>query len=314
MGVRHCIPGFALAFAAFIPTFTASAAPYVSAELLADGSMTTDAPDGTIYEAGSIAKFACTLAVLRLADRGVMKLDDPVGRFLPSVEGSPVATVTLRHVLANRSGIEDKMMSAVREDVGSVMAVADSAEAVRRFAGQELEAKPGSNWSYDLINWIIVQAVIENATEKPVAEALKELVLGPAGMKESRMFFGSGDSSFATPVEPSRPLPSFLQCAGGMASTPADILALARFAHDGGLSDASLSLLTKVTTAEQSYTLGGRFRTTSAGRLLSWQAGSNGSYKSLVVYDPATDTGFAAMTASGDPATLDAARDAWLNR
>ena len=82
----------------------------------------------------------------------------------------------------------------------------------------------------------------------------------------------------------------------------------------GGLSTRSLAALTTVTTPEEGFTLGGRYADPGGqgGMWMSWQSGSNGAYKSLVTYDPASDTGFAAMTAADDTATLDSACEAWL--
>ena len=109
----------------------------------------------TLYEAGSIAKFACTIAILRLADEGELSLDDPVGALVPALADLPAGRVKLRHVLANRSGIADGLAAAARADVGAVMAISDPAEAASRFGAGDLIKEPGSAWSYDLINWMI---------------------------------------------------------------------------------------------------------------------------------------------------------------
>lgn len=50
-----------------------------------------------------------------------------------------------------------------------------------------------------------------------------------------------------------------------------------------------------------------------AGRKVDWKTGSNGPYKSLVVYDPRTDTGLAAMTGSDSWDEIEALRDRWLS-
>ena len=284
---------------------------YASAELTAN-RIEIHNDDGALFEAGSIAKYACSIAILRLADRDVLSLDDPIGAILPQFEDLPAGTVKLRHVLASRSGIADGLMPALRADPGKVMAITDPAQAAVQFSSGELAAEPDTLWSYDLVNWIIAQAVIEKATDLALDQALLQLVLEPAGMGSSEIFSGTTGAAFAPPAEPSRPLPRFLQCAGGLATTPIDLLALARFPHNGGLSAASLAELMEVNTPEQSYTLGGRYRMSNAGKPLSWQSGSNGAYKSLVVYDPESDRGFAAMTASGSDKGIQAGRGEWL--
>ena len=107
------------------------------------------------------------------------------------------------------------------------------------------------------------------------------------------------------------PMPGFLQCAGGLASRPLDLIGLLRFTYKGGLSARALNQLTSVATPEENYALGGRIHE-HEGSIWSWQTGSNGPYKSIAIYDPVSDSGFAAMTATGDWAPMQAARDEWL--
>ena len=250
------------------------------------------------YEAGSIAKFACTIAILRLYDQEKLSLDDQVGDLVPALKNMPAASVALRHVLAYRSGIADGFRAAARADVGAVMAISDPAEAAARFANGPLDAEPGAQWSYDLVNWMIAQAVIEEVTGDPLETALARLVLEPAGMKHSYVFAGTGGEYIAKPLLPSRPLPRYMQCAGGLASVPDDLVKLVQFPHRGGLGAASVYELTNVTTPEEAYTLGGRFRTNAKGQLISWQTGSNGSYRALALYQVAGPNAVATMNST----------------
>ncbi len=293
-----------------------AASPYAHAQLEPSGRIIADIEGddrpGALYEAGSIGKFACTLAALRLADRGAFALDDTLGELLPEMATTSIAQITLAQVLASRSGISDGLLPAFQADPAAVMATPDARSAVQKFTLGALSAEPGEKWSYDLVNWVVAQAVIERATGQPITAVLHKLVLAPAGMGNSRVFVGEIGDGAQPPMEPVRPLPGFLTCAGGLATTPSDLLALARFPHKGGLSAASLKALTSVTTPEEDYTLGGRFTIIKDRGQISWQTGSNGAYKSLVAYDPATDTGFAAMTASGSNAEIQSARGRWL--
>ena len=273
-----------------------------------------DAP-GALYEAGSIGKFACTIAVLRLTDRDMVSLDDTIGRLLPQFAETPIAPITLRQVLASRSGLADGLMPAVREDPRSALETPDAMTAIDRFATGPLAFPPDSQWSYDLVNWIVVQAVLEKVAGLPVDELLEREVLRPAGMGSSRIFVGRLRNGADAPASDAPPLPGFLTCAGGLGTTPGDLVALARFPHMGGLSAKSLAELTTVHTPDEGYTLGGRFvweDDDPAKRMLSWQSGSNGPYKSLVTYDPSSDTAFAAMTTTGDSTEIEDARARWM--
>ncbi|MEM8724987.1 MAG: hypothetical protein AAGE86_05625, partial [Pseudomonadota bacterium] len=64
----------------------AAASPFAYAELKRTGQIVAgvdgDDRPGALYESGSIGKFACTLAALRLVDRGAFTLDDTLGELL----------------------------------------------------------------------------------------------------------------------------------------------------------------------------------------------------------------------------------------
>lgn len=284
---------------------------------LGEGRVSTEAHGDhrkeALFEAGSIGKFACTIAALRLSDKGLFALDDPVATLLPELAETPIAKVTLRQLLQSRSGLADGLLPAFGRDPGAVMRTPDALSAARKYAAGDLAFKPGSAWSYDLVNWVVVQAILEAQTGDRIAAILEREVLKPAGMGQSRIFTMTIGEGAQKPTQAVRPMPVFLTCAGALATTPPDLIALARFPHHGGLSASSLLALQAVATPEEAYALGGRFQTV-AGQWLSWQSGSNGAYKSLVTYDPSSDTGFAAMTATGDSAALDAARSAWLSK
>ena len=274
-----------------------------------------DQPENApLYEVGSIGKFACTIAALRLVDRGELSLNDTIGVVLPEFAQTPIKAVTLRDALANRSGIADGLLPAFGKSPADVMSTPDAKTALMKFATGDLASQSGSTFSYDLVNWIAVQAVIEAASGKTISDVLQAEVIDPAKMRNSRVFIGQIGEGAAPPAVPGRPMPAFLTCAGGLASTPADLLSLARFPHKGGLSKASLMALEQVTTPEEDYTLGGRYIAAKAGHKISWQTGSNGAYKSLVVYDPVTDDGYAAMTASNDNSAIQSARGQWMKR
>lgn len=268
---------------------------------------------GALYQAGSIAKYACSLAVLRLQYAGVLRLDQPIASILTGFDQRPVGSVTVRQLLANRSGVADGLMPAIRADMDAVLAVEGGREAIERFIPEDLAFDPGSRFSYDLANWIFVQEILETVSGDRLETALDELVFAPAGLSDTRVFSGRPDARMQEPVEPATPAPAWLGCAGGMVSTPSDLVALLRFAHTGGLSPESLGTLMKVVTPEENYSLGGRVETVGQ-RVLDWKTGSNGPYKSLAVYDPQRDIGFAAMSADGNWSAIEAARAAWIAR
>lgn len=288
---------------------------YSAATLKPDGSYSTviagNAVDGAVYQAGSIAKYACTILALRFVDQGKLDLDQSLGSIFPDKELGEAGRVTMVDLLANRSGLRDGLTSAVEENTSAIMEISDPLDATVKFAAGALSARPDTAFSYDLVNWIAVQAVLEQVGKRPIDDLLTSEVLQNAGMENSYVFDRELGSDAQPPISEARPMPDFLKCAGGLASPPKDLVKMLRFVHLGGLSEGIRATLMQARTPEENYSLGGRYERVE-GRLIDWKTGSNGPYKTVVVYDPASDQGFAAMTATDDWSTIERLRDEWL--
>jgi len=288
---------------------------YSAATLEPDGSYSTEtagnAVDEAVYQAGSVAKYACTILVLRFVDQRKLDLDQTLASIFPGEALGEAGRVTVADLLANRSGLRDGLTPAIEEDMSVVMEMSDPLSASMTFAAGDLSANPGAEYSYDLVNWIAVQAVLEQVGKRPIEDLLTADVLKEAGMQSSYIFDRELGFDAQPPVSDAMPMPDFLKCAGGLAARPRDLVALLRFVHNGGLSRDMRATLMQVRTPEENYSLGGRFERIE-GRLIDWKTGSNGPYKSVVVYDPESDQGFAAMTATDDWTTIERLRGEWL--
>ena len=258
----------------------------------------------TRYQIGSLAKWVATVVVLDLAEDGLLDLDAPVSTYLPSARSDAAGRVSLRHLLANRSGIPNDLIAAYEADPTVLDAPLATTEAVERFASGELQFEPGTAFDYSHSNWIVVQAVVEAVAGEPFDEVLRQRVTGPLRLDDTAAFWDGGPDGGAAPgyealaPEPERvdsPAPRYLVVTGGMVSTAPDLLVLVDAVYGGRLlSAASLEALDAVTTPERDlsagravggYALGGRVRAMDVGgtgRRVLWHTGSNGPWKARV--------------------------------
>jgi CubicO group peptidase (beta-lactamase class C family) len=299
-------------------------APYIIAEMT-DGEISEEVSyhggrANAPHQAGSIGKYVCTLAALRMQNAGLIKLDAPVSELLPEFRGPQAQTVTLRRLLENRSGLEDKLIPALQADPDLPNKTIPFETAINEIAVGEANQAPGVAFDYANGNWVLVGAILERAAGTSLADALQDWVMSPAGMDSSYII--DRELSGPDPVialEDSLPLPSFMACAGGLAATATDLLKLSQypfFSDDFDFDDRTA--LQMVTSPEQDYTLGGRFKLvteaeTGTSRRISWQSGNNGPWYAFVAYDPATGNGLAMLApdASNGEILLDK-RAAWL--
>ncbi len=148
-------------------------------------------PNGaaTRHWIGSVTKVFTATIVMRLADQGKLALDSRVADVLPWYRADTASRVTVRQLLSHTSGIPDYMhLPGVGRD-GFRQQAGDAPIAVRAFAEKwcsaDLQWEPGSKWGYSNSGYVILGAIIEQVTGRPFEDALRSLVLEPAGMRDS---------------------------------------------------------------------------------------------------------------------------------
>lgn len=131
----------------------------------------------------SVSKALAGLAALRLVQQRKLALDQPIGEVLPSL---PTAWhgVTLRQVLNHTGGIPDFSASpGFATAVNASPAVPPPPGALLAFAADEpLDFPPGSRFHYSNSGPVIVGLMVQAVTGRPFAQAVGDLVLGPARM------------------------------------------------------------------------------------------------------------------------------------
>lgn len=146
---------------------------------LADLESATPATPETRYRLASVSKQFTAAAILRLAEEGLLRLDDPVRRWLPELPPA-TAAVTLHHLLAHTSGLvdyEDLMDAPAAEQVQDADVLALLANADRlRFA-------PGSAYAYSNSGYVLLGLVAARASGQSFPEVLRTRLFAPLGMQ-----------------------------------------------------------------------------------------------------------------------------------
>lgn len=158
---------------------------------MADAAARRRAGTDTLFQAASISKPVAAAAVLALVSRGRLSLDEDVNQYLtswklPANEFTKRQKVTLRHLLTHSAGVTVSGFRgyASDEDVPTLLQVLDGAPPANS-AAVRVDMPVGSQYRYAGGGYEIVQQVIEDETKKPFAQAARELVLEPFGMRHS---------------------------------------------------------------------------------------------------------------------------------
>ncbi|MDE2573336.1 MAG: beta-lactamase family protein [bacterium] len=124
----------------------------------------------TLFDYASLTKLFVATAALRLAARGVLALDEPIGAWVPEWRHAG-AGVTLRMLLAHTGGLRSGVDVRTLDDGD-----------VRKFTLEaELAAAPGERVVYSDLGFIILGLVIERAAGVPLAAFVRREVLEPLG-------------------------------------------------------------------------------------------------------------------------------------
>ncbi|HJR72079.1 MAG TPA: serine hydrolase domain-containing protein [Luteimonas sp.] len=281
---------------------------------VADAEADRKASRTTQYQIGSASKFLTAVTMLRLADKGKISLDAPIGTWLKDFPGKTKSSVTLRHLLTNRSGIPNGVMAVYKTDRSKVDRDMPAAEASRLFGSDALASEPGTQWDYSLTNWVLVRAIAEQASGMPFEQLMRQEVFAPLGMDRSGipgMAFelegaAAGYSALQpAPVRKVNRIPPYAAASGTVYSTVDDLRALMDGVYRKGyLSPASLRELTTVAVPDQAYALGGRVIDLTEGEAtkILWEPGETGAYRAVIAYEPTTGACIVLLNNTGLPA------------
>ncbi len=145
----------------------------------------------TLFLAGSISKPVAALAALRLVEQGKLNLDEDVNQKLktwkvPENEFTKEKKVTLRGLLSHSAGMTVHGFPGYSVDAPAPTLVQIlNGEKPANTAAIRVDIEPGSRWRYSGGGYTVMQLLLMDVTGKTFPELTRELVLAPAGMRQS---------------------------------------------------------------------------------------------------------------------------------
>jgi CubicO group peptidase (beta-lactamase class C family) len=144
----------------------------------------------SLYHWWSVTKVATALAILELAEAGRLDLDSPVTRELTWLAGTPDGAawnrVTPRMLLTHTAGIHDPVPALFGwiHTPGQPQPPEEATlrKAFRRRGALPAGPLPHPRAQYSNLGYVVLGALIERITGRPYGEAVRVLVLEPAGM------------------------------------------------------------------------------------------------------------------------------------
>ncbi len=141
----------------------------------------------TAFRIASMTKSFTAVLTMQLVEAGVVDLDEPFGTYLPGFPADYKNSITVRQMLANRSGIPHYINLPGWFD-GKFRSFNNDKDFMASIAAEPLLFEAGSEYRYSNSNYFLLGKIIEETTGKPYAAVLQERILGPLGMTETGDF------------------------------------------------------------------------------------------------------------------------------
>src|SRR5512146_3028919 len=181
------------------------------------------------YSIGSISKQFTATAILLLAERGSLSLDDKVAKWFPEL--TRANEVSVRQILSMTSGYQDYWP---QDYVMPPMLEATTArQIIDTWARKPLDFDPGTKWQYSNTNYVIAGLIVEKASGMPLVDFLRREDFTPLLMESVFISYDGAlpptdDQRYLRyALAPPRPAPKegkgWLFAAGELAMTASDL-------------------------------------------------------------------------------------------
>jgi len=141
----------------------------------------------TLFDMASLSKLmGTTMSALRLIDKGMLSLDDTLGKFFNDCCGKE--DITVRHLMTHTSGIPAYFRMYDMDITPD--------KAAETILAYPLAAPTGEKVIYTCMGYILLGKILERICSRPLDEIAREEVFLPLGMKNT-CYRPSSDKDFA---------------------------------------------------------------------------------------------------------------------
>jgi CubicO group peptidase (beta-lactamase class C family) len=212
----------------------------------------------TRFGVASITKAFTGVALLKLVDDGVIDVDQPIQRYVPTFPEKPQGRITLRMLAAHLGGI--RHWASERGPALYARHFTDVDSILPLFASDTLVIAPATRYSYSSYGYNLLASAMQHAAGTPYQEIVRSRILAPLGLSSTafddvrlvmpyraRRYSYYDVTTFDSLAAPQR-VPdwdySHNMAGGNIVATAADLARFARVVtRPGFLSPASLRML-----------------------------------------------------------------------
>jgi CubicO group peptidase (beta-lactamase class C family) len=258
------------------------------------GAMPLDAD--SVFEIGSITKVFTAILLADMAERGEVKLDDPIAIYLPRTMRVPERSgrkITLLDLSTQTSGLPRMPDNFKPSDMRNPYNDYTVEQLYDFLSRHELRRDPGAEFEYSNVGVGLLGHVLTLAAKKPYEQLVKERILDPLDMErtaitltpwmQTHLVRGHNNAGEAVPNWDV----GVLVAAGGLRSTMNDMLKFARanLQTTGRLQQVMQKTHAERAPAQKAFIGMNWIIRRQDGREVTWHNGGTGGYRTWLGLD-----------------------------
>jgi CubicO group peptidase (beta-lactamase class C family) len=158
---------------------------------MADAERGTPNTPRTRFRLASLTKQFTAAAIMILQARGKLSVQNQICAYLADCPDG-WRGITIQHLLTHTSGIPNYTDFAGYE--ASQMQPATPEQLIARFRDEPLMFAPGTSYSYENSDYVLLGRIIEQVSGQPYADFLRDAIFAPLHMSASGVDSGLGDT------------------------------------------------------------------------------------------------------------------------
>lgn len=169
---------------------------------LADLNTKARITDSTVFNMTSTSKFYSAVAIMKLCERGVMSLDDPLSKYFPEFEADFFKRINIRNILTHSSGLPDlrprdpmewknylNNHKSIFSDAPDYRLYGMEREHMQIFKDLDsIDYRPSTTYQRSDPAFILVAPLIERVTGQNFDTWMQQNIFEPAGLTDTYYF------------------------------------------------------------------------------------------------------------------------------
>ncbi len=144
-------------------------------------------PD-TIQRIASITKLFCATAIFKLAEDGMLRLNQPVGDFIEEFKSPPFDAINIAHLLSHTSGMQADPNAFANPYFKSPWYFIENMQGtnwIEAALSSGLRSRPGEEWAYCSFGFVILGEIVSRVSGVFVHDFIVENIVKPCEMQDS---------------------------------------------------------------------------------------------------------------------------------